>query len=98
MIFEPRLRHRASTTRPTPKPSRSPNSSETIPVNRGEIWQTSFDPTVGDEIRKTRPALIISSDAVGVLDLRVVVPLTEWGDGFAVRPWMIRIDPTTENG
>jgi mRNA-degrading endonuclease toxin of MazEF toxin-antitoxin module len=47
-------------------------------LNKGEIWQVSFDPTIGDEIRKTRPAVIISSDAVGILNLRVVAPLTAW--------------------
>ena len=31
---------------------------------RGEIWLVSFDPTIGAEIRKTPPAVIISSDAL----------------------------------
>lgn len=29
---------------------------------RGEVWLVSFDPTVGAEIRKTRPALILQND------------------------------------
>jgi mRNA interferase MazF len=33
-------------------------------MNRGEIWQVSFDPTVGAEIRKTRPAVIVSSNSL----------------------------------
>ena len=41
---------------------------------RGEVWLINLDPTMGAEIRKTRPAVIVSSDAVGVLPLRVVVP------------------------
>jgi mRNA interferase MazF len=67
-------------------------------MKRGEIWQVSFDPTIGAEIRKSRPAVIISTDAVGTLALRVVVPLTGWQTDFAHAPWMIRIDPSSGNG
>jgi len=34
---------------------------------RGEIWLVNFDPTVGAEIKKIRPAVVISSDGVGKL-------------------------------
>ena len=30
-------------------------------MKRGEIWLVNLDPTVGSEIRKTRPAVIVSS-------------------------------------
>jgi mRNA interferase MazF len=62
------------------------------------VWLIELDPARGHEMRKTRPAVVISSDAIGVLDLRVVVPLTEWQPAFAVYPWMVRIDPTPANG
>ncbi|MEN9472387.1 MAG: hypothetical protein RLZZ495_476 [Pseudomonadota bacterium] len=32
-------------------------------MQRGEVWWVEFDPAVGSEIRKTRPAVIISNDA-----------------------------------
>lgn len=67
-------------------------------MRRGEIWLIHLDPTVGAEIRKMRPAVIVSSDAVGILPLKVIVPLTEWKDRYAVAPWMVRVDPTPENG
>jgi mRNA interferase MazF len=67
-------------------------------MNRGEIWQVAFDPTLGEEIRKTRPAVIISRNSLGVLALRVVVPLTGWRPEFATRPWMVRVPPTVTNG
>ena len=51
---------------------------------RGEVWLISLDPTVGAEIRKTRPAMIVSEDAIGVLPLRVVVPLTEWKERYCL--------------
>jgi len=67
-------------------------------MNRGEIWQVALDPTLGEEIQKTRPAVIISRDSLGVLALRVVVPLTGWRPEFAGRPWMARLAPTPANG
>lgn len=65
---------------------------------RGETWWVCLDPTVGSEIRKTRPCLIVSSDALCRQPLRIVVPLTEWKAKHAAIPWCIRIDPDPSNG
>jgi mRNA interferase MazF len=44
---------------------------------RGEVWWVSFDPSVGGEIQKTRPAIVMSNNAANsMLNRVIVVPLT----------------------
>jgi mRNA interferase MazF len=67
-------------------------------MQRSEIWLVNLDPTIGSEIRKTRPAVIVSSDLVGILPVRIIVPFTGWRDRYGQAPWMVRIDPDEGNG
>ncbi len=67
-------------------------------MRKGEIWLINLDPTVGAEIRKTRPAVIVNDDAIGLLPLRVIVPFTDWKERYNVAPWMIKVEPNAGNG
>jgi mRNA interferase MazF len=67
-------------------------------VRRGEIWLINLDPTIGAEIKKTRPAVIVNDDAIGILPLKVIVPITDWKDRYSVAPWMVRLEPDSTNG
>ncbi|HEX4876948.1 MAG TPA: type II toxin-antitoxin system PemK/MazF family toxin [Chitinophagaceae bacterium] len=56
-------------------------------VKRFEVWLVNLDPTIGSEIKKTRPALIISPDVTNkYLDTVVIAPLTS-----AIRPYPTRV-------
>ena len=67
-------------------------------MRRGEVWLVNLDPTVGAEMQKTRPVVVISSDLMGKLPLRVVVPLTDWKEHYARAPWMLKVEPDLQNG
>lgn len=58
-------------------------------MKQGEIWLINLDPTVGAEISKKRPALIVNEDGVGRLPLRIVAPITNWKPHYRVVPWMV---------
>ena len=47
------------------------------PALRGDVWLTELDPTVGREIQKTRPCLVVSPDSMNrYLDTVTVMPMT----------------------
>ena len=67
-------------------------------MKRGEIWLVNLDPVLGAEIRKTRPVVIVNSDAIGVLPIRLIAPITEWKDYFAGNIWHVKLEPNAANG
>ena len=59
--------------------SRSAGPSGLV-VTRGEVWLAALDPTIGSEIRKTRPCLIVSPPEINdYLRTVVVAPMTTAG-------------------
>lgn len=67
-------------------------------MNQGDVWLITLDPTVGAEISKARPCVIVNDDNLGRLPLKMVVPITDWKDHFSVAPWMVKIEPSNGNG
>ncbi len=65
---------------------------------RGEIWLVDFDPTVGAEMQKVRPAVVVSVPGIGRLPLQIVVPLTDWKLRYASASWLIPIPASPTNG
>lgn len=62
-------------------------------IRRGQIWYVDLRPTKGAEIRKERPCVVVSSDVIGKLPLKLIVPLTEWNELYKNSPWLIKIEP-----
>lgn len=48
-------------------------------MRRGEIWLVNLDPTLGSEIRKSRPCVIVSPPELDYLRTRIVAPMTSKG-------------------
>jgi mRNA interferase MazF len=67
--------------------------------SRGEVWSVNFDPSVGQEQQKVRPAVVVSVSGVGRLPLRIVVPLTDWKPRYSsTYPWFVFVPVTPLNG
>lgn len=57
-----------------------------------------FAPSVGAEIQKERPAVVMNPSSVGRLPLRIVVPITDWKVHYARAPWFVFLAATATNG
>ena len=56
-------------------------------IKRGDVYWVNLDPTIGTEIQKTRPALVVSPDDMNAVLPRVIVaPLTSKGQPLGCRP------------
>jgi len=67
-------------------------------MKQGEIWLIDLEPTIGAEMKKIRPAVIVNDNTLGKLPLKIIVPLTDWKEHYSVAPWMIPITPSAQNG
>ena len=72
--------------------------TSTTKPRRGEVWLVNFDPSVGAEMQKRRPAVVMNVDSVGRLPLRIVVPVTDWKERYASFPWFVNLPPSSSNG
>ncbi len=57
---------------------------------RGDVYWVNLDPTIGSEIQKTRPALVVSPDDMNAALPRVIVaPITSAGQPMGCRPEVV---------
>lgn len=66
-------------------------------MKRSEIWYINLDPTVGAEIKKIRPAVVVNDDTLGILPLRIIVPITDWKNHYENTAWMLKLEPNQNN-
>jgi mRNA interferase MazF len=66
-------------------------------MKQSEIWLINLDPTIGAEIKKTRPAIVVNDNSLGKLPLKIIVPLTDWKERYEIASWMVYIKPDTIN-
>lgn len=64
-------------------------------INRFDIVLVKLNPTVGSEIQKTRPCIIISPNEMNVLKTIIIAPMTSKGFNFIFRP---KIEFEDKNG
>jgi len=57
-----------------------------VKVLRYEIYLVQLNPTVGSEIQKTRPCIVISPNEMNILKTVIIAPLTSKGFDFIFRP------------
>jgi len=67
-------------------------------ATRGEVWRVNLDPTIGAEISKIRPAVVLNPSNIGRLPLVIIVPITEWKPNYADYVWFTYSSATPENG
>ena len=67
-------------------------------MKQGEIWLIDLDPAKGSEMQKKRSAIIINDDSLGILPLKIIVPVTDWKDRYQIAIWMIKIEQSPVNG
>ena len=57
-----------------------------VDIKRYEIYLVKLNPTVGSEIQKTRPCIVISPNEMNVLKTVIIAPMTSKGFDFIFRP------------
>jgi mRNA interferase MazF len=65
---------------------------------RGEVWIVQFEPQVGREIMKARPAVVLSVPTLNYLPLRIIVPIRDADIAVQMHASLVPILPSTANG
>lgn len=66
-------------------------------MKTGEIFWVNLDPTIGDEIKKKRPVVVLNQGHKKNLRLSIVVPITGWKRPWEDNPFFVVIKPNNQN-
>ena len=66
-------------------------------MKQKEIWLINLNPTIGAEIKKTRPCVILNSNLIGKLPLKIIAPITDFKEQYEAVPWMVKLTPNKNN-
>jgi mRNA interferase MazF len=66
-------------------------------LKAGEIYWVNLDPTIGNEIKKRRPVVVLNGGHDKHLKLAIVVPVTAWNSYWEKNAFFVSLDPNTKN-
>jgi len=66
-------------------------------LKTGEIFWVNLDPTIGDEIKKRRPVVVLNGGHSKHLKLAISAPITEWKPSWEGNPFFVSLEPDPEN-
>ena len=66
-------------------------------LKTGDICWVNLDPTIGDEIRKRRPVVVLNEGHAKHLRLAIVVPITAWAPNWNKNPFFVPLEPDGSN-
>ena len=67
-------------------------------MKAGEIYWVNLDPTIGDEIKKRRPVVVLNGGHYKHLKLAIVVPVTTWSSYWEKNPFFASLESNTKSG
>ena len=67
-------------------------------MKAGEIYGVNLDPTIGNEIKKRRPVVVLNGGHNKHLKLAIVVPVTAWSSHWEKNPFFVSLEADTKNG
>ena len=66
-------------------------------MKTGRIYWVNLDPTIGNEIKKRRPVVVLNGGHEKHLKLAIVVPVTGWNSYWEKNPFFVSLEPNTKN-
>ena len=67
-------------------------------MNTKDIYLVNLNPTKGAETKKARPCIIVSNNDVGILPLKIIIPLIGHKEIHNNKSWLVPIKPSSQNG